>query len=309
MLEIVRTAPIVNALICRFPRRFRGLAGISAVAVALAVSLFDPSIAAAQNVQIESRLVETDFSKVRLVSSADALGTDGTVRLGFHAVFDEGWHFYWRSAADTGFPPEFDWRKSVNVASVEVRWPAPKRYNLLGFDTYAYANEVVLPIHATALDASKPISIRADVFFAICADICTFHQESFRVDLPPGVGKRTVHANLIDRYERLVPESQGGGMEIENIVIREENGKHVAEITSRSDRPFERPDLIVEGPAHFYFMRPAMTLEADGHVARFRIPVSFEGEGANPGLWGSQVTLTLLDESRAIERRRVIPSR
>lgn len=231
------------------------------------------------------------------------------MRLGFHGVFDEGWHFYWRSAADTGFPPKFDWSKSVNVASVEIDWPAPKRYNLLGFDSYAYANEVVLPIRVTAADAKKRVSVRAEVFFAICADICTFHEETFRVDLPPGEGGRTVHADLIARFAGLVPVRQGGGMEISDIVVRKDGGRGIVEITSRSDRPFARPDLIVEGPRDFYFMRPEMKLEGDGHIARFTIPVSYEGEGGDPGLWGSEVTLTLLDEARAIERDRIIPTR
>jgi suppressor for copper-sensitivity B len=287
-----------------------GIAAFPAIAATASISLLDVGAAVAEDARIESNWVETDFSRVRLVSASSSVGPDGSVRLGFHAVFDEGWHFYWRSAADTGFPPKFDWSKSVNVASVEIDWPAPTRYNLLGFDAYAYANEVVLPIRVTAADAAKPVSARTEVFFAICADICTFHEETFQVDLLPGEGTRTVHAALIERFAGLVPDRLGGGgMEIEEIVSREEGGKRVIEITSRSDQPFARPDLIVEGPLGFYFMRPKMTLEAGGHNARFTIPVSFEGDGADPGLWGSEVTLTLLDEARAIERDRVIPAR
>lgn len=299
----------MNALVRVAPKRLWGLTVPVALVAPLAIFLVDLDAAAAQGARIESSWVETDFSRVRLVSASDAVGIDGTVRLGFHAVFDEGWHFYWRSAADIGFPPAFNWSRSVNVASVEIDWPAPKRYNLLGFDSYAYAREVVLPIRVTAVDATKPVSVRTEVFFAICADICIFNEETFRVDLPPGEGGRTVHADLIERFARLVPSRQGGGMEIEDIVVRQEGGRRVAQITSRSDRPFTKPDLIVEGPVDFYFMRPAMTLEAGGHVARFTVPVSYEGEGADPGLWGSEVTLTLLDEARAIERRRIIPSR
>lgn len=300
---------VVNALVRAAPKRLWGLTVRTALAAPLTIFLIDLEAAAAQDARIESSWVETDFSRVRLISASDAVGGDGTVRLGFHAVFDEGWHFYWRSAADTGFPPRFDWSKSVNVASVEIDWPAPKRYNLLGFDSYAYANEVVLPIRVTAADAAKPVSVRAEVFFAICADICIFNEETFRVDLPPGEGSRTVHADLIEYFARLVPSRQGGGMEIEGIVVREKGGRRVAEITSRSDRPFAQPDLIVEGPADFYFMRPEMTLEAGGHVARFTVAVSYEGQGADPGLWGSEVTLTLLDDARAIERRRIISPR
>jgi DsbC/DsbD-like thiol-disulfide interchange protein len=129
------------------------------------------------------------------------------------------------------------------------------------------------------------------------------------VDLPAGDGGRTVHADLIERFTRLVPSREGGGMEIGDIIVRNEGDRRVVEITSRSDRPFDQPDLIVEGPADFYFMRPEMTLEEDGHVARFTVPVGYEGDGAGLGLRGREVTLTLLDDARAIERRRVISAR
>jgi len=300
--------PVTKALIRAAPKRLLGLTLWTALALPLTISVADFS-AAAQDARIDSGWVETDFSRVRLMSASDAVGIDGVMRLGFHAVFDEGWHFYWRSAADTGFPPKFNWSESINVASVEIDWPAPKRYNLLGFDSYAYANEVVLPILVTAADATKPVSVRAEVFFAICADICTFHDETFRLDLPAGEGARTAHADLIERFSQLVPSRQGGGMEIEEIVVRDQGGGRVAEIVSRSDQPFVLPDLIVEGPVDYYFMRPEMTLDAGRHVARFTVPVSYEGEGADPGLWGREVTLTLLDEARAIERRRIISSR
>lgn len=299
----------MNAFVRAAPKRIRGLTFGAALAAPLTIFLADLDAAAAQDARIESSWVETDYSRVRLISASDAVGADGIVRLGFHAVFDEGWHFYWRSAADTGFPPRFDWSKSINVASVEIDWPAPKRYNLLGFDSYAYANEVVLPIRVTAADPAKPVSVRAEVFFAICADVCIFHEETFRVDLPPGEAGRTVHANLIERFAQLVPSRQGGGMEIVDIIVRKDGAVRVAEIVSRSDQPFSQPDLIVEGPVDFYFMRPEMTLESNGHVARFTVPVTYEGEGADPGLWGSEITLTLVDEGRSIERRRAFPSR
>ncbi len=251
---------LTNALVRAAPKHLRGLTVRMALAAPLSVFLLDPDAAVAQDTRIQSNWVETDYSRVRLISGSDAVGADGIVAFGFHAVLDEGWHFYWRSAADTGFPPTFNWSKSVNVASVEIDWPAPKRYNLLGFDSYAYANEVVLPIRVTAADATKPVSVRAEVYFAICAEICIFNEETFRVDLPPGEGSRTVYADLIERFARLVPRREGGGMEIEDIVVRKERGRYVAEITSRSDRPFAQPDLIVEGPADFYFMSPEMTL-------------------------------------------------
>ena len=292
--------------------RFRGFPGRAAAALAatLTFAAADPSIgAAAQEARIDSGWITTDFSRVRLISATDAIGADGKARLGFHARFDEGWHFYWRSAADTGFPPKFDWSRSVNVASVEIDWPAPKRYNLLGFDSYAYSDEVVLPITVTARDPGKPVSVRADVFFAICAEICTFHEETFAVDLPAGVAGRTEYADLIDRFSEIVPLRQGGSMEIEEVAVRQRKGERVLEVVARSSRPFAHPDIIVEGPIEFYFSRPVMTLESKGHVARFSIPVAFEGEGSDPGLQGNAITLTLLDDPRAVERRRILAPR
>src|SRR5881394_903924 len=70
----------------------------------------------------------TQRAAVRLI--AGAARHDGGVtihRAGVEIRLAPGWKTYWRYPGDSGIPPRFDFSKSHNVKSVNVRWPAPQR--------------------------------------------------------------------------------------------------------------------------------------------------------------------------------------
>jgi DsbC/DsbD-like thiol-disulfide interchange protein len=82
------------------------------------------------------------------------------------------WKTYWRSPGDAGIPPLFDWSGSKNVKSVRVLWPSPTVFHTNGLQTIGYHDAVILPVEVVAMDASKPILLRAKVDLGICKDIC-----------------------------------------------------------------------------------------------------------------------------------------
>src|SRR5829696_5295044 len=66
-------------------------------------------------------------SRVRLL--AGGLHEGGPARLaGIAFELDAGFKTYWRSPGESGLPPVFDWAGSENLASAEVLWPAPTRF-------------------------------------------------------------------------------------------------------------------------------------------------------------------------------------
>ncbi|TKA98239.1 hypothetical protein FAZ78_02045, partial [Cereibacter changlensis] len=83
-----------------------------------------------------------------------------------------GWKTYWRSPGDAGIPPLFDWAGSENVRSVRFHWPRPHVFDLNGMQSIGYKGELVLPLEVTAIDASQPIRLRANVELGVCRDIC-----------------------------------------------------------------------------------------------------------------------------------------
>ena len=90
-----------------------------------------------------------------------------------------GWKTYWRDPGDAGVPPTLDASASSNIASAELSFPAPHRFDD-GFAIWAgYKEPVSLPVAFTLTDARQPATIDAKVFLGICETICIPVQATF----------------------------------------------------------------------------------------------------------------------------------
>src|SRR5438445_13515001 len=109
-------------------------------------------------------------SAVRLLAGSRS----GTVLLGGVAIqLQPGWKTYWRTPGDSGVPPRFDFSNSDNVDGVPVLWPAPKKFDDgAGGTALGYKQEVVLPLRIVAKNADKPVTLRANISYAVCDKLC-----------------------------------------------------------------------------------------------------------------------------------------
>jgi len=109
-------------------------------------------------------------SAVRLLAGSRS----GTVLLGGIAIqLQPGWKTYWRTPGDSGVPPRFDFSKSDNVEAVTVLWPAPTKFDDgAGGHSLGYHDQVVLPLRIVAKSADKPMTLRAEISYAVCEKIC-----------------------------------------------------------------------------------------------------------------------------------------
>ena len=83
-----------------------------------------------------------------------------------------GWKTYWRTPGDSGVPPRFDFSKSDNVEAVTVLWPAPMKFDDGAGGPLGYKNQVVLPLRIVAKNADKPVTLRAEINYAVCEKLC-----------------------------------------------------------------------------------------------------------------------------------------
>jgi len=252
-----------------------------------------------------SAWAETGQAKLRLVSAATA-SAGGTVPLGLQIDLAPGWKTYWRSPGDAGFPVTLNWAGSTNLASAQLSWPVPHRFTLFGLDTFGYEDEVVLPIAAAPADKSQPLGLRLKVDYLVCEKICIPHSANLSLDLPAGAAGPTEFAQLIDRYASRVP---GDGAAHGLHLISAEAGGDEAEprlaVAVESALPFDRPDLIVEGPGGLYFPAPKVALNAARTRADFTITVKRDAKA--PLLAGTPIVLTVADGERGMEAR-VLPA-
>lgn len=109
-------------------------------------------------------------SAVRLLAGSRS----GAVLMGGIAFqLQPGWKTYWRTPGDSGVPPRFDFSKSENVEAVTVLWPAPMKFDDgAGGTSLGYKQQVVLPLRIVAKNADKPVTLRADISYAVCEKLC-----------------------------------------------------------------------------------------------------------------------------------------
>ncbi len=154
-----------------------GLAGLLALAAGGAAALTAPEVS------------RTERAEVRLVADHRTAAPGTTVRLGLHQDLAPGWHTYWENPGDSGLAPTIAWTLPEGVEIGPIQWPAPKRMPYGPMVNYGYSDEAVLLSELTVpegWEAGRPIPIRAEAQWLICADICVPEQASFTLTLPTG---------------------------------------------------------------------------------------------------------------------------
>src|SRR3954464_3464045 len=136
----------------------------------LAAAVVVSSLALEARAQDSSVWQKDSHSAVRLVAGSRS----GAVLLGGIAFqLQPGWHTYWRNPGDSGVPPRFDFSRSDNLETVTVLWPAPMKFDDgAGGTALGYGKQVVLPLRIVAKNTDRPVTLRADISYAVCEKIC-----------------------------------------------------------------------------------------------------------------------------------------
>jgi suppressor for copper-sensitivity B len=251
--------------------------------------------------------IKTEQTSIRLISALGGTGTEKTIRLGLHFKLKKGWKIYWRNPGDAGFPPRLDWKQSENLGAVDFAWPAPSRFEVLGFQTMGYKKEVVFPISVRLKQPGRPLKLRAALDYLTCDDICIPYQTNLALDLAPGAGEPTRHFQLINKFANLVPgDGAKHGLSIERIEtagpvrqVDKDIRKGFVRVLASSQVPFQKPDIFIEGPELAFFAAPEVRLSDGGKKATLKVPVTLEEDST---IEQAKLRLTLIDGNRSAER-------
>ena len=261
------------------------------VAATLLLSLFISDARA----QDASPWQEDGHSAIRLLAGSRS----GSVLLGGIALqLKPGWHTYWRTPGDSGVPPRFDFSKSDNVEAVTVLWPAPTKFDDgAGGTSLGYHDQVVLPLRIVAKNTEKPVTLRADVNYAVCEKLCipvqanvelSFNSVASTEDSARFAALDTVpkHANVGDPNPLTIRD-----------VKREGRSEVLVDVVSPDNKPV---NLFVEGPTPDWGL-PVPKLLENGPPGVKRFAFALEGvpPGVNPE--GAALKLTLVGADRAYE--------
>lgn len=233
--------------------------------------------------------------RVELVA-AEASHAGDPVLVGIHMKLADGWKTYWRKPGDSGLAPRFDWSRSENVAGVDLRWPAPRRFDVPDDITFGYKGEVVWPVLVTPADAARPVTLRLAMSYGVCSHICVPGEAELSLTIPSTSEARvTAAAALVRAFLARVPTPPADASAI-SARFEAASRLHV-----RYAVEGETPELIVEGPPGAWFGIPEAT-RRDG-VLDYAVPVELD-TGAT--LEGATVTLTFSGAATAVEAERVV---
>ena len=234
-------------------------------------------------------------SAIRLVAGSRS----GAVLLGGIAIqLQPGWKTYWRTPGDSGVPPRFDFSKSDNVEAVTVLWPAPMKFDDgAGGVSLGYKQQVVLPLRIVAKNTDKPVTLRADINYAVCDKLCI--PVDAKAELAFASVASTEDGNLSDALNAVPKPANVGDPNPLTIrdVKREGKANVLVDVTAPGGKEVS---LFVEGPTPDWALPiPKLIEGGPPGVKRF----AFELDGLPPGASadGAALKLTLVGGDRAYE--------
>lgn len=235
-------------------------------------------------------------SAVRLLAGSRS----GSVLLGGIAFqLQPGWKTYWRTPGDSGVPPRFDFSKSDNVEAVTVLWPAPTKFDDgAGGHSLGYHDTIVLPLRIVAKNLDKPVTLRADVNYAVCEKICIPVQAE--AELPFTSVASTEDSALFAALDTVPKPANVGDPNPLTIRDVKRDGKSDVLVDVVAPSGTGPVNLFVEGPTPDWALPvPEPVEHSPPGVIRFRFALDGLPPGANPE--GAALKFTLAGGDRAYE--------
>ena len=263
-------------------------------ALGFAATLLASSLAMEARAEDASPWQRDGHSAIRLLAGSRS----GAVLLGGIAFqLEPGWKTYWRTPGDSGVPPRFDFSKSDNIEAVTVLWPAPTKFDDgAGGHSLGYHDQIVLPLRIVAKNADKPVTLRADVNYAVCAKLCIPVEAN--AELPFTSVASTEDSALFAALDTVPkPANVGDPNPLTIRDVKREKSAVLVDVVSPGDKDVS---LFVEGPTPDWALPVPKLLEhGPAGVKRFAFELDGLPPGANPE--GAALKLTLVGGDHSYE--------
>jgi len=266
------------------------------IALAGLLPLLAVQSAAADPPYLSSPWNREPHARARLIAGGHAPDSPpGTVAAGIEIELADGWKTYWRNPGSSGVPPLLDWSSSSNLASADVRYPAPTRYADREGDTIGYKQRLILPVVVQPRDPKVELALTLGLEYGVCKDICVPMQARLELVLPPSAGKSPVAAGLARAFDR-VPRPTGARRpsdpQLSKVEIELNGDKPAIRLHATFPGGAEGADLFVEAPESLWIPMARPEGSPQGNTATFVVDLT---EGADTAdLKGKTVRVTLV---------------
>lgn len=231
----------------------------------LLIAAFMTIASPASSLAASSAWLETDGGRVRLVTSG-VPDAQGTLSGALEIDLKQGWKTYWRDPGGSGVPPSLDVSASPNIASAELSFPAPERFDD-GYVRWAgYKHSVTLPVTFTVKAPAEPAKIQASIFLGVCETICIPVQGQLTVD-PASERDDSADAAIVHAALAALPLPANPEFGLSKLIS--DPSMLVAEARLPAD--VRHVDLFIAGEHGYVFGTPERQ-EKDGKIL-FSVPI------------------------------------
>ena len=148
----------------------------------------------------EKTHVSHEHVSLELISSVNSIPKENNLHLGLYFKLDPGWKIYWKYPGKAGYPPGIDWVKSKNIKDLEILWPKPEEFEILGMESLGYSKEVILPIKLIIENNNEKLLANFDVDYLTCKKICIPFNDNLILNIPTGDGQVSEYGKVINQY-------------------------------------------------------------------------------------------------------------
>ena len=206
-------------------------------------------IVTTQGNTISSDWSVSETSKLRLVSPYSQNDSKNII-IGLEYQMEPGWKTYWKSPGDGGFAQTISWDNSTNVKNINILWPTPIEFEILGLTSLGYQNDVIFPLEIELDDKSKNTFLNLHVNFLICKEVCIPGDATLFLEIPSGEKKLTDNYFNIEKALSLLPEEDFNSSYIKEINLKtfSDDISSTLQLQFKSDKVFYNPKIFLHSP-------------------------------------------------------------
>ena len=206
----------------------------------------------------------SETSKVRLISPYSQNDAKNLL-IGLEYEMEPGWKTYWKSPGDGGFAQSISWENSTNVKNVNILWPTPIEFEILGLTSLGYQNNIIFPLEVEIEDELQNTSLNLHVSFLICEDICIPGDARIFLNIPSGEKKLTDNYFNLERALSFLPEKDFNSSYLKNINanIYKNTNYSIIQVQFESDKVFVNPNIYLHTPFGLPVVKNSITYSKD----------------------------------------------
>ena len=207
------------------------------------------SLVSTNSMAISSDWSVSETSKLRLISPYSQ--NDGkNLLIGLEYEMEPGWKTYWKSPGDGGFAQSISWQNSTNIKNVNILWPTPVEFEILGLTSLGYQNDIIFPLEIELEDELQNTFLNLHVTFLICKDVCIPGDATVFLEIPFGEKKITENYFDLEKALSLLPEEDLNSSYINEISLKtfSDNQNSVIQLQFESDKSFYNPKIFLHSP-------------------------------------------------------------